>query len=224
MATFSKDHPTEKEGWYWIKVENYLSYAGCKCWHLSVTLEALGCGAKIKVGHIIAVNEFDSADVNCLSCAIKNGCGQPPLKAFGLYFKWGEPEVLEKPKSKPSGPIKVVSFGLKFGPLDQTAFGGKVYILDVRKKVRNPWKDKSLRKLVGYDPKIMEFVSRCNGAQEILNYWEGNFKANGPSFYSNVAFSCHGGKHRSVAMAELLAARLNEAKIPVEVIHRDIQR
>ena len=148
--------------------------------------------------------------VECLECAIKSGHGEPPPH---MMNNSPEPEVIiPAPKVK-----RIISFGMKFGPFTEYS----TYVVDVRKKVRNPWKEPELRKLVGYDPKIKEFVSRCGGAQKILNYWEKYLPA---SAYTAVAFSCHGGKHRSVAMAELLAERLAESGIKVEVIHRDVQR
>jgi UPF0042 nucleotide-binding protein len=42
--------------------------------------------------------------------------------------------------------------------------------------------------------------------------------------YALVALGCTGGKHRSVAMAEQLAARLRAAGTQVTVTHRDLGR
>jgi UPF0042 nucleotide-binding protein len=43
--------------------------------------------------------------------------------------------------------------------------------------------------------------------------------------YMTVAIGCTGGKHRSVAMAEALAARLEGgASLTVRVLHRDLGR
>ena len=42
--------------------------------------------------------------------------------------------------------------------------------------------------------------------------------------FMNVAIGCTGGKHRSVAMAEEIAARLNAVGIDAVAIHRDLGR
>jgi len=42
--------------------------------------------------------------------------------------------------------------------------------------------------------------------------------------YVTVAIGCTGGKHRSVAMAENLAARLVKVGVEVLVVHRDLGR
>jgi len=39
-----------------------------------------------------------------------------------------------------------------------------------------------------------------------------------------LAVGCTGGKHRSVAMAEQIASRLEEAGLGVQVVHRDLGR
>ena len=42
--------------------------------------------------------------------------------------------------------------------------------------------------------------------------------------YMTVAIGCTGGKHRSVAMAEALASRLQDDELTVRVLHRDLGR
>ena len=39
-----------------------------------------------------------------------------------------------------------------------------------------------------------------------------------------LAVGCTGGKHRSVAMAEQFAARLNSDGVDTTVVHRDVGR
>jgi UPF0042 nucleotide-binding protein len=39
-----------------------------------------------------------------------------------------------------------------------------------------------------------------------------------------VAFGCTGGKHRSVAVSEQVAARLAADDVAVRVVHRDLGR
>ena len=42
--------------------------------------------------------------------------------------------------------------------------------------------------------------------------------------YLTIALGCTGGRHRSVALAEALGARLAEHGHPVSVFHRDVDR
>jgi UPF0042 nucleotide-binding protein len=42
--------------------------------------------------------------------------------------------------------------------------------------------------------------------------------------FVTIAVGCTGGKHRSVAVAELIAERLRERGFPVRVLHRDLGR
>ena len=42
--------------------------------------------------------------------------------------------------------------------------------------------------------------------------------------YVTVALGCTGGKHRSVAIAELLAARLRSDTVDTFLVHRDLGR
>jgi RNase adapter protein RapZ len=42
--------------------------------------------------------------------------------------------------------------------------------------------------------------------------------------FATLAIGCTGGKHRSVAMAENLAARLVRVGLEVTVVHRDLGR
>jgi UPF0042 nucleotide-binding protein len=42
--------------------------------------------------------------------------------------------------------------------------------------------------------------------------------------FMTVAIGCTGGKHRSVAMAEALASRLQDDELTVRVLHRDLGR
>ena len=42
--------------------------------------------------------------------------------------------------------------------------------------------------------------------------------------YAMLAVGCTGGRHRSVAMAEQLGARLRERGMKVQVNHRDVGR
>jgi len=77
---------------------------------------------------------------------------------------------------------------------------------------------------------VRDFVLGQQGAKEFLDAFVeamraalGGFEREGKRFLT-LAVGCTGGKHRSVAVAEQLAARLAEAGAVVQVAHRDLGR
>lgn len=122
--------------------------------------------------------------------------------------------------------IQVLSFGFKSGnaPAANALF-------DVR-FLKNPFWVEELRPLSGRDKPVRDYVLDQEEAQQLL----GNiirliepvipamFAAKTDTFV--VAFGCTGGQHRSVAMAEALAERLQE-KFPqyeTQLCHRELER
>ena len=120
--------------------------------------------------------------------------------------------------------IAVESFGYKYGlPLDADI------IMDVR-FLPNPHWEEALRPLTGHDPAVRDFVLERSHASHFLDEFEAMmvslvpaYEAEGKS-YLTIAMGCTGGRHRSVAVAEDLAARLHARGIAVTTGHRDIAR
>ena len=118
--------------------------------------------------------------------------------------------------------ITVESFGFKHGlPLDAD------HVLDVR-FLKNPYWVDELRHLTGKDQPVADYVLSQPGARDfVLGYADllapmlrgyiGELKR-----YTTIAVGCTGGKHRSVASAELIARRLREHGFSVRVTHRDM--
>ena len=86
-------------------------------------------------------------------------------------------------------------------------------VMDVR-FLPNPHWDDDLRPLTGHDPAVRDFVLERADTTEFLDHFERllvnvlpAYQAEGRS-YLTVAIGCTGGRHRSVAVAEELAARL----------------
>lgn len=117
--------------------------------------------------------------------------------------------------------INIVSFGYKNGlPADAD------FVADVR-FLPNPHWDPELRALTGLEAPVREFVLDSDGASEFLADYSrvldavlSRFRAHHRPSVS-IAVGCTGGKHRSVAMAEALAARLRAVGHEVRVTHRD---
>jgi UPF0042 nucleotide-binding protein len=121
--------------------------------------------------------------------------------------------------------ITFQSFGFKYGPMRDPDL-----LLDVR-FLPNPHYEPDLRPLTGEDPRIVAFINHdgeldafYERLQPLLDYLLPQYLAEGKS-HLVVAIGCTGGRHRSVAIAEHLAARYNpEGEYLVHVVHRDVSR
>lgn len=119
--------------------------------------------------------------------------------------------------------ICVESFGFKGGvPLDAD------FVFDAR-FLPNPYYDPRLRSQTGRDPEVAAFLERETEAglflediHRMIERWLPKFALDRRAALT-VAIGCTGGRHRSVYLAEGLAARL-KAQHPVLVRHRDIGR
>jgi len=118
------------------------------------------------------------------------------------------------------------SFGYKQGiPLDAD------FVFDVR-CIPNPYYDPKLRPLYGTDAEVIRFLENEPSAVKMLADIRGFIETWLPSFrkdnrvYLTIAIGCTGGQHRSVYLAERLAAHfraLPHGRGPVLVRHRQVR-
>lgn len=118
--------------------------------------------------------------------------------------------------------VNVVSFGFKYGiPIDAD------HVVDVR-FLANPYWITELRHLSGRDAPVRDYVLGLPGA---LTFVERYVDALEPALagyvqeekrYLTIAVGCTGGKHRSVAISEAMAARLRQLGVRVTVSARDL--
>lgn len=118
--------------------------------------------------------------------------------------------------------LTVMSFGFSRG-LPRSADT----VFDMR-FLRNPYWIDSLRDLTGLDAEVGAYVASdeaYEGAvgriEDLLLTLLPRYSEEGKS-YVTVAFGCTGGRHRSVHVAERVAARLREAGFSPTVEHRDL--
>jgi UPF0042 nucleotide-binding protein len=117
------------------------------------------------------------------------------------------------------------SFGHKHGPARDADIAFDVRFLP------NPHWVADLRPLTGLDPRVVEYVGRDGRLQRfydhvipLLEYVLPEYLAEGKS-HLVVAVGCTGGRHRSVAIAEHLAAHFRgRDTVAVDVAHRDVDR
>jgi UPF0042 nucleotide-binding protein len=120
--------------------------------------------------------------------------------------------------------VTVLSFGFKYGlPPDAD------FVIDAR-FLPNPYWVTDLRDLTGRDEAVSEYVLGQRGARSFVESYARLITATVSGFeregkrYVTVAVGCTGGKHRSVAIAEELAARLKENRVAAGAQHRDLGR
>jgi UPF0042 nucleotide-binding protein len=121
--------------------------------------------------------------------------------------------------------ITLTSFGFKYGvPTDADM------VADAR-FLPNPFWVPELRPLTGRDPQVRDYVLGQLGATEFVERYaaalgpvlEGYQREN--KSHATIAVGCTGGKHRSVAIVERLAALVAEQPgVAVNVKHRDLGR
>ncbi len=120
--------------------------------------------------------------------------------------------------------VTVVSFGFKYGvPVDADLLADMRFL-------PNPFWVPALRELDGRDAAVAEYVKDRDDAQTFLERYLPVIETVGEGYlregkrFMTVAIGCTGGKHRSVAMSEEIAARLRALGIEAEATHRDLGR
>ena len=124
----------------------------------------------------------------------------------------------------PSIRVLLMSFGFKYGlPLDADQ------VADVR-FLPNPFWVPELRPHTGLDEPVSTYVLGQEGAGEFIELYA---KALQPVLagyvrenkrYATLAVGCTGGKHRSVAISEVLSRRLAAPGVAITTVHRDLGR
>ena len=133
-------------------------------------------------------------------------------------------ELAQQLRSRERMLVTCLAFGYKRGLPD-----GAAWVVDVR-LLDNPYWVDELRPLDGRDPRVRDFVVGQPAAQELLENLERTLRAAIPHYRERgrsqltVAFGCTGGRHRSVVMAQEMAARLADIEeVDVESKTRDLK-
>ena len=120
--------------------------------------------------------------------------------------------------------IQLISFGYKFGvPLEADL------VFDVR-FMKNPYYVPELRQLSGLTEAVRTYVLDQPVARKFVTFMHDFLDFTLPAYESEgktrltIAIGCTGGYHRSIVIAEELAAWLEERGAPVSVFHRELDR
>jgi len=132
-------------------------------------------------------------------------------------------DKFQRPGSRPLL-VSVVSFGFRYGiPSDADL------VFDVR-FLPNPHFVPKLRAFSGKDPKVARYIRSFPQTGEFLRRIESLLTYLIPLYihegksYLTVALGCTGGRHRSVALAEVIRRYLQKKKYSAKVVHRDIDK
>lgn len=116
------------------------------------------------------------------------------------------------------------SFGYKYGLPREADF-----VFDVR-CLPNPYWHAPLRELTGHEREVIEFLesqpqvaAMRSAIGELLGAWLPVFAREGRSRVT-IAIGCTGGQHRSVYLANALAADLKAKKLATETHHRELAK
>lgn len=138
----------------------------------------------------------------------------PSLKDI-IWEQWGNDE-------HPDLQITLMSFGFKYGLPTECDL-----VFDVR-FLPNPHYDDELQPLTGKSPRIKNYVFQDPDSSEFLSilgemmeFTLPKYREEGKS-YLTIGIGCTGGKHRSVAVSDLLAQNLEKQNWTINLKHRDI--
>ncbi len=120
--------------------------------------------------------------------------------------------------------ISIVTFGFKYGiPLQSDI------VMDVR-FIPNPFYVKGLESKTGKDKEVKDYVLSFSTTREFLKRFKNllvflipNYIAEGKS-YLTISLGCTGGRHRSVALGEIIGEYLKKLGYTVKIEHRDIAK
>ena len=133
-------------------------------------------------------------------------------------------QLLEPGRDNSSMTIHIQSFGFKYGvPPDSDI------VADVR-FIPNPFYRRDLRALTGLDTEVRQYLYAFEETGVYLDLQERLLTFTIPYYVREgkqrlvISVGCTGGRHRSVALAHDLAARIRPLGMPVLLTHRDIDR
>jgi RNase adapter protein RapZ len=120
--------------------------------------------------------------------------------------------------------VSVVSFGFRYGiPTDADL------VFDVR-FLPNPHFVPRLRPFSGKDPRVARYIRSfpqtgqfLRRIESLLAYLIPHYIREGKS-YLTVALGCTGGRHRSVALSEVIRRGLQKKGYAAKVVHRDLDK
>lgn len=137
------------------------------------------------------------------------------------------PNTLRQLTDKGLVRVVITSYGVRHGAAPRPATRRPVRV-DLTTALRNPASDPRLIDMTGLDRLVRHHVLATPGARQIIERAleeTGRALLAAPKNELTEVFTyCQGGRHRSVAVAEEIAAALRANGINCEVEHRDVRK
>lgn len=117
--------------------------------------------------------------------------------------------------------VTIISFGYRHSPKHPEA----TITLDVRDRLRDPHVSPAMRELTGLDQVVADHVAATPGAARLVRHTAlmiADLVAETSGDCVGLAIGCAGGRHRSVALAELIRTELGFLGVEAAVNHRDL--
>ena len=134
--------------------------------------------------------------------------------------------------SAPEGGLTVRVFSFSFhrqAPADESGNGGG-FVFDAR-ALPNPGREERFRAITGKDQPVIDYLAPIEDVQQFLARAQALVDASVNAYRKRnfssliVSFGCTGGQHRSVYLAEQLAAHLRETPgVNVELRHIELEK
>lgn len=119
--------------------------------------------------------------------------------------------------------VSITSYGVRHGAAPQPGTPTPIHV-DLTTALRNPAADPAMIDMTGLDHRVRQHVLHTPGAHQIIENTLQQIDTAPPASRVEVFTFCQGGRHRSVAIAEELAAALRSRGVHCQVIHRDVQK
>lgn len=120
--------------------------------------------------------------------------------------------------------ITCMSFGFKYGAVSEANL-----VFDAR-CLPNPYYVEQMKTKTGLDQDVVDYIMQFDTSKQyikkmlsFIEYTVPLYREEGKSQLV-IAVGCTGGKHRSVALTEMIYQALNRKKYCVSVVHRDIEK
>lgn len=119
--------------------------------------------------------------------------------------------------------VTIISFGYRHS----RELPAATITLDVRDRLRDPHVSPAMRQLTGLDQVVAEHVAATPGAARLVRHTAlmvADLAAETTGDSIGLAIGCAGGRHRSVALAQLIRDELTFLGVAARVEHRDLRK
>jgi len=176
-------------------------------------------GAEIPVAEAVRRERERLADLRGMADLVLDTSDWSAHEMRSLVYRRFGRELGYEPEMR----VSLLSFGFKHGPPSDADL-----VFDVR-FLPNPHYVAELRDRTGREQPVVDFLEEQKDFGDLLArlgdlvlYLLPRYRQENRS-YLTIAVGCTGGRHRSVAVGERLAARLREAGWEVDLRHRELE-